>query len=940
MTSPMGIFLRACLVYLVISSFGVAYANQARPLSARTTDPIVYHGKVLKPNNKPVDGRLVLNLTILSPEPSLCILWAETIVTNAKNGGFSVEIGHTENRRQGIFGGAALIFRDVFLNHPGLLISNADCAVGNSFSPTYTDDRLLKVAFEVDGEVVSAENIPIKAVPYAKQAQEISGYGLSNLMKISGAGSSVIFTPDETASLKDLLGGDIDWDLKGRRGTNLADPVALSDAATMGWVQSAISSNGPGISSGADAAKPAGSSGEIYVATDTRIMYRHDGTSWAPLTGTQATTNEILFSTGSSTVTGIAPANNAVLLSNGSGVPAWGAISNDTFLQYALLAGRAGGQTLVGGTGGGDNLTLNSTSNSAKGNVLLSTDGGNVGIGTASPSQKLEIMNGNVQLTSGGNAFLGQTFTNLASTGAIFRGERGRGSVGSGSAPNAGDVLAQFEGGNYIRSGKSGMSIVATENHTSNSGSALAFSTVPNASTTASESMRIDHNGKVGIGTTSPGDKLHVEGKIRAQEICDENGVNCKDISGGWTAGSVTSVSAGGLPLTVTSGSSTPQISIAQAGAAQAGYLSSTDWNSFNSKQPAGNYLTSIVAEDVNTALGFTPVSNTLASGQVYVGNGSSVASAGFFGIAQMKNNLGTTQFPSTCAASQTLTWSAITDVLSCTNIGSLPASAISSGTIDSARLPFSSSLWQDGGSGKVYYNGGNVGVGTTSPARKLHVEDPGGGIMRVSTSSTSYTDLFDDSTTMTLRKVTSAANIMDFHPSPTDGTSAATIRLFRSTNTTGAKSLQIYKGDNTATVDTQFSAAGANSYINANGGNVGIGTTNPNGTLQVNGTINGRAAVLNGSTTIDFSTGNLQYTNLNCQAFALDNVKDGGAYTLVIKGTSATTCSFTAFTGAGTGALTVHLPVGHAAAVTGTHTMYNFMVLGADLYVAWVPGY
>lgn len=38
--------------------------------------------------------------------------------------------------------------------------------------------------------------------------------------------------------------------------------------------------------------------------------------------------------------------------------------------QYLLLAGRSGGQNLVGGTGGGDNLTLSSTTNAVKGRVL------------------------------------------------------------------------------------------------------------------------------------------------------------------------------------------------------------------------------------------------------------------------------------------------------------------------------------------------------------------------------------------------------------------------------------------------------------------------------------------------------------------------------------------------------------------------------------------
>lgn len=46
-------------------------------------------------------------------------------------------------------------------------------------------------------------------------------------------------------------------------------------------------------------------------------------------------------------------------------------LSDDDHTQYALLAGRAGGQSLVGGTAASDNLVLDSTSNGTKGKILL-----------------------------------------------------------------------------------------------------------------------------------------------------------------------------------------------------------------------------------------------------------------------------------------------------------------------------------------------------------------------------------------------------------------------------------------------------------------------------------------------------------------------------------------------------------------------------------------
>jgi hypothetical protein len=61
------------------------------------------------------------------------------------------------------------------------------------------------------------------------------------------------------------------------------------------------------------------------------------------------------------------------------------------------------------------------------------------------------------------------------------------------------------------------------------------------------------------------------------------------------TTGTVTSVT-GTAPIS-SSGGATPAISISQATTSTNGYLSSTDWNTFNNKQPAGSYLTTVTAD-------------------------------------------------------------------------------------------------------------------------------------------------------------------------------------------------------------------------------------------------------------------------------------------------------------------------------------------------------
>ena len=84
--------------------------------------------------------------------------------------------------------------------------------------------------------------------------------------------------------------------------------------------------------------------------------------------------------------------------------------------------------------------------------------------------------------------------------------------------------------------------------------------------------------------------------------------INSNTVSLGGTinVGTITSVT-GTAPIQ-SSGGSTPAISITQASASTNGYLSSTDWNTFNNKQPSGSYVTSVGATSpVSSSGGTTP---------------------------------------------------------------------------------------------------------------------------------------------------------------------------------------------------------------------------------------------------------------------------------------------------------------------------------------------
>lgn len=98
------------------------------------------------------------------------------------------------------------------------------------------------------------------------------------------------------------------------------------------------------------------------------------------------------------------------------------------------------------------------------------------------------------------------------------------------------------------------------------------------------------------------------------------------------SGGTVTSVT--GTAPVVSSGGTTPAISMAAANGSTNGYLTSTDWTTFNSKQPAGSYLTAVSVASSNgfagTSSGGTTPSLTLSTsitGLLY-GNGTALAAA------------------------------------------------------------------------------------------------------------------------------------------------------------------------------------------------------------------------------------------------------------------------------------------------------------------------
>lgn len=208
-------------------------------------------------------------------------------------------------------------------------------------------------------------------------------------------------------------------------------------------------------------------------------------------------------------------------------------ITGDWLSQYALLAGRSGGQSLSGGTGSGENLTLQSTSHATKGKILLGAssayDGANarLGVGTQSPDCKLDIVANSGSVPSalattilrmagadGENVIIGvDTFGG----NAAIQSRHANGTAAIPTATELNNFMMSIGGRGYGDTGYSSQTkavifFQAAEDWTDSAqGAHISFWTTATGGTLRSEKMRILGSGNVGIGLTDPVSKLHVD---------------------------------------------------------------------------------------------------------------------------------------------------------------------------------------------------------------------------------------------------------------------------------------------------------------------------------------------------------------------------------------------------------------------------------------------
>ena len=234
--------------------------------------------------------------------------------------------------------------------------------------------------------------------------------------------------------------------------------------------------------------------------------------------------------------------------------------------------------------------------------------------------------------------------------GSAIRVTKFRGTYPSPQVPQSGDSLGRFEFAGYCTTSANGQVGVSLEGITTEMwgatalGSKLQFKVTPNTTTTPVLALTIDQDKSAtfassvtatsfsgsGSGLTSIPNSALTNSTISGVALGGNlfnltagtgvsfsagttyNGSTAITINATGTGGTVTSVT-GTSPISVATGTTTPVISISQANTTTDGYLTSTDWNTFNGKSNTNGTVTNVAALTLGT-IG-TDLSSTVANG-------------------------------------------------------------------------------------------------------------------------------------------------------------------------------------------------------------------------------------------------------------------------------------------------------------------------------------
>jgi DNA-binding transcriptional MerR regulator len=332
---------------------------------------------------------------------------------------------------------------------------------------------------------------------------------------------------------------------------------------------------------------------------------------------------------------GISTTNDpGIRVNNATGQLEYRDQNNSAWSTISSLGG--GGTTITAGSGltlSGSALSLGGTITTgtrlnSSGHELMFLDptSGRIGLGTTSPGYKLDVV--------GTGSFSGALTlgTQATTTAHAVRADRnlttGAGLTGGGNLTSdrslsinspicAGTDKLQWNGTGFTCSSDTdttytaGSGLTLTDTSFSLGGS-LAAATDLNLS---GHDFTFTGAGNIGIGTTAAGHRLDVAGDINTTGVFRINGnqISTSDVLEGdnlyFTADRARAALSVSAPLTYNS--ATGLFGITQATTTTSGYLSSTDWNTFNTKENILSFTSGLTRSDQVVTIGGELTQNT-----------------------------------------------------------------------------------------------------------------------------------------------------------------------------------------------------------------------------------------------------------------------------------------------------------------------------------------
>ncbi len=379
---------------LIILIALAAYSSPGFALSSG----IPIEGILLKPDSSPVVGAVLFKLQIRAPDSNNCLMYEEQQnVVMTPNGGFSLTLNDGSGSRTDLTG---LPFDRVFSNAQGtinvLSFNPATCVTGSTYTAGPNDGRNLVVLFK-DLNMPAFEPIPqqtISFVPYAIEAKQIAGFTPASLVRVAETdGTLGSVSPLSAANYTELVA--------------LIGGSSAQYAKTSGTAGTVVASY-----SGAPASPTNGSF--WYDTSSSTLKYRANNTTSTLAGG--GTVTSVATGTGlaGGPITGTGTLSLATLGVGGTGFKVtydtYGRVTGAVALVEADIptlssAGKVVGSAITSGTIGGS-TSISTTGTISSGAITASSlsipsGGGNVGIGTTSPSTKLEVV-GTLKVGDGG----------------------------------------------------------------------------------------------------------------------------------------------------------------------------------------------------------------------------------------------------------------------------------------------------------------------------------------------------------------------------------------------------------------------------------------------------------------------------------------------------------------------------------------------------------